>query len=483
MVVMSERQPLLGDQQHEDQGSETAIHDPAKDTPIQSTWTSEYRIVMSYSFPLIGTYLLQYVFQMVIVLVASRLSTNELAGVSLGITTSNIIGFALFEGMATALDTLCSQAWGAGQPRMVGMHCIRFIIFIHLVAIPIALLWALSPQLLRAVLPEEGLAEQAGIFLRVSILGIPGYATFETGKRFMQAQGNFNAGLVVLILCVPISAALNYLFVFYLQWRVGGAAMAAALVNAVRPFLLAGYVFLVDRGSLQCWPTALDKQLLSGWGDMVRLSIPGALMTLSEWLSFEILTFATSYVSTAELAAQTFLSVTIILVWHIPFSTSVAASTRIGHLVGGGLIDTAKRVAAWYTWLFLGFGVLNIGLSVAIIAGIVRYLAMGDDVRMATGSATAFVALFCFFDSTSSWAHGIIRGLGWQGIGGWITMCVNYLFAVPLALGLLLGPAQMGVKAIYLGLGIGLGVMTVIEAVVLHLRTWLRTETAEDALS
>ena len=62
-------------------------------------------------------------------------------------------------------------------------------------------------------------------------------------------------------------------------------------------------------------------------------------------------------------------------------------------------------------------------------------------------------------------------------------MCVNYLFAVPLALGLLLGPADMGVKAIYLGLGIGLGVMTVIEAVVLHFRTWTKTESVEEGLT
>ena len=459
MTAESERQPLLDNQRHEIGDEAIASQNLDETVAIPSTWTEEYRLLLSFSIPLIGTYLLQYLFQMVVVLVASRLSTDELAGVSLGITTSNIVGFAVFEGMATALDTLCSQAWGAGQPRMVGMHCVRFIIFIHLVAIPIALLWAFSPQILRSVLPEESLADQAGVFLRVSIIGIPGYFTFEAGKRFMQAQGNFNAGLVVLIMCLPLSVAANYLFVFHLEWRVGGAALAAALVNAVRPFLLAGYIFVMDREALQCWPTALDKQLLTGWGDMVRLSVPGALMTLSEWLSFEILTFATSYVSTAELAAQTFLSVTIVLIWHIPFSTSVAASTRIGHMIGGGHVNTAKQIAAWYTWLFFGFGVLNVGLSVAIIACIVYYLAMDDDVRLATGSATAFVALFCFFDSTSSWAHGIIRGLGWQSIGGWITMGVNYLFAVPLALGLLLGPADMGVKAIYLGLGVGLSLI------------------------
>lgn len=471
MSEASERQPLI--QRHGgNDGSRDLSGAADGETPTGPKWTSEYSLVMKYSVPLIGTYLLQYLFQMVIVLVASRLSTEELAGVSLGITTSNIIGYAVFEGMATALDTLCSQAYGAGQTSMVGMHCIRFTIFIHIVALPIAAIWLLSPQILHYILPSDQLAAEAGTFLRISTIGIPGYAMFEAGKRFMQAQGNFNAGLAVLIMCLPVSTLFNYLFVFHFGWRVAGAALAAALVNAVRPLLLAGYVLIFDKEAMRCWPSSLDKQTLSGWGPMIRLSIPGALMTLSEWMSFEILTFATSFVSTTQLAAQTFLSVTIILVWHIPFSTSVAASTRIGHLIGGGLIDSARRVAAWYAWLFLAIGVLNVGLAVGIIALIVRYLAMDDDVRNIVAGTTASVAMFCFFDSTSSWVHGIVRGLGWQSIGGWVSMSVNYLYGVPLALGLLLGPANMGVNAIYLALGSGLGLMTVIEAVVVRLRSW-----------
>lgn len=371
MAEPTERDPLLSFPQESDsltrQQSKKSLETTNREP---ETWLGEYKLIMSYSLPLIGTYLLQYLFPCVVVFVASRLSTDELAGVSIGSTTSNIIGYAVFEGMATALDTLCSQAWGAGQPKMVGIHCVKFIIFIHLVAAPIAVLWALSPQILGAILPSRELAAQAGTFLRLSIIGIPGYAMFEAGKRFMQAQGNFNAGLVVLILCLPFSVGFNWLFVFHLEMRVAGAALAAALVNAVRPILLVGYVLLWDRKSLQCWPTTLDRSMLKNWGPMVRMSIPGALMTLSEWLSFEILTFATSYVSTAELAAQTFLSVTMLLVWHIPFSTSVAISTRIGHLMGAGMIGNARKVAGWYTWMFVAFGLLNMVLVVALIMGV-----------------------------------------------------------------------------------------------------------------
>lgn len=57
-------------------------------------------------------------------------------------------------------------------------------------------------------------------------------------------------------------------------------------------------------------------------------------MTLSEWMAFEILTFATSYAGTAALAAQTFLATSAIVVWHLSFAASVVTSTRLGQLIG-----------------------------------------------------------------------------------------------------------------------------------------------------
>ncbi|KAF2716440.1 MATE efflux family protein [Polychaeton citri CBS 116435] len=483
----AERQPLL---QHDTSAEAVAqLHQNGLDKPNDDgqkdsnlydsngegdSWQVEVRTVIRYSIPLIGTYLLQYFYSIVIVLVASRLSTRELAGVSLGITTSNIVGYAVFEGMSTALDTLCSQAYGASQPKLVGLHCARFVVYIHLVAAPIALLWAFSPQLLRWILPEADLAVSAGTFLRYSLVGVPGYASFEVGKRFMQAQGDFTAGLAVLVACLPLSLLFNWLFVFQFPMRVAGAALAASLTHLVRPFLLIGYAVFVKRSSLQCWPSRsqLRRQLFKNWGQMVRLSIPGALMTLSEWFSFEILTFATSYVSTVDLAAQTFLSTIAILLWHLPFSASIACSTRVGRLLGAKSIDKAKSLMSLHGYIFLVIGVISAVLAVVLNIGVTKYLLEDELVKSAVAHASLFTALFCFFDSTSSWVHGIIRGLGWQKIGGWITLCVNYGFGVPLALGLLLGHTGVGVGSIYLGLGLGLGIMTVIEALIVRARPW-----------
>jgi len=61
---------------------------------------------------------------------------------------------------------------------------------------------------------DEELAVLAGTFLRVSSLGVPRYAAFEIGKRFLQAQGDFWGGLFALLVSTPVLIILNWLFVF-----------------------------------------------------------------------------------------------------------------------------------------------------------------------------------------------------------------------------------------------------------------------------
>ena len=75
---------------------------------------------------------------------------------------------------------------------------------------------------------------------------------------------------------------------------------------------------------------------------MVRLAIPGMVMIEAEYLAFEILVLASSQFGSSSLAAQSILSTLISISYQLPFSFSIAASTRIANLVGAGLVDAAK---------------------------------------------------------------------------------------------------------------------------------------------
>ena len=288
-----------------------------KGPALETTWKSETRILARYSGPLMLTYILQYSFSFVTVLVAGRLGVKQLGAASLATMTANVTGLCVYEGLATSLDTLTSQAFGNGKKHMVGLHVQRMSLLVCVVTIPIGALWICSPWILSALVPEKDEAVLAGAFMRIYLLGGPGWAIFEAGKRLCQAQGDFTASLVVVLICAPLNILWNWLLVFHFKLGFAGAAWALVISNNLQPIVLALYVAFIAPANLQCWPGLDLRRATQNWGPMIKLGIPGVLMTFSEWLAFDVLTIAAGYLSEPDLAAQSVLMTIVVMMYHV----------------------------------------------------------------------------------------------------------------------------------------------------------------------
>ncbi|KAI1427318.1 MATE efflux family protein [Xylaria sp. FL1777] len=459
----SESTPLLVDSSSRDLVSST-----------KDDWWSELWLLLRYSLPLIATYLLQYSWCIIVTFICGHLSADDLAAASVAMTTMNIAGFAMFEGMATALDTLCAQAYGSGSLTGVGLHVQRMLICMAFAAVPIGAIWAVSPWILSVFLKQQHLAAMAGTFLRVSIIGMPGYASFEALKRFLQAQGNFKAAMCILVVCTPVNALLSWLFAFKLGMGLGGAALGTALTNNLRPTLLLLYIVSpAGRWSHQCWGgfsrTALS---ISKWKPMIMLSAAGSAVNLAEWGAFEVVAFSTSYLSTRHLAAQTVLTTISVVSWHIPFSVSVGISTRIGHLIGAGLVATARRAAILYGCVFAVIGCFD-GLVIFSLRHHLPQFFSDDPIVCAMASKTLLaVSVFQVIDAFICFTNGTLRGLGRQSVAACVVMVVNYGAAVPLAIWLELGPSGLGLNGVWIGLGGGMVIIATVECCYMKILRW-----------
>ncbi len=187
--------------------------------------------------------------------------------------TASITCYAPVQGLATSLDTLCAQAYGSGHKHLVGLQLQRMTFFLLLLLIPISVVWLNAEPILASMIPERRSAELAAVYLRVVILGLPAIVTFEGGKRFVQAQGLFQATTYVLMISAPLNILLNWYFVWHLGWGYVGAPIAVVITQNVNPILLLLYVWRVD--GRQCWG-GFSKRALTNWGT----SPPAILRTL-----------------------------------------------------------------------------------------------------------------------------------------------------------------------------------------------------------
>jgi MATE family multidrug resistance protein len=149
-----------------------------------------------------------------------RLGRLELGAVSLATMTANITCYAPFQGLSTCLDTLCAQAYGSGHKHLVGLQLQRVTFLRWMLLLPVAGLWWYSGRVLGVMIPNGETARLAGVYLRVLVLGTPGVAAFESGKRFVQAQGLFRATTWVLLVGAPVNVVANW-YVGFFSWAVG----------------------------------------------------------------------------------------------------------------------------------------------------------------------------------------------------------------------------------------------------------------------
>lgn len=338
--------------------------------------------------------------------------------------TASITGFAVYQGLATSLDTLCAQAYGSGHKILVGLHTQRMLLFLLLVTIPISTLWLLSEPILRLIVPSAEIAKLAGRYLKILTVGTPGIAAFESGKRFLQAQGLFHAMLYVLLVCAGLNAAMSYAFVFPLGLGYVGAPLAVAITSWLLPLGLLLYVrFVAGRA---CWG-GWSRGALRSWGPMIRLSLPGLVMILAEYFAFEVLTLAASYLGPQRLAAQSVLGTVAALIYQVPLSLAIAASTRIANLVGAGFPDAARQSAKVTVVVAGVVGCANMTL-LSVGRSVLPVLFTGDEVvRAMVAEVLPVVAAFQLFDAVTSSTNGMLRGLGWQSIGGWAVLVGYYV--------------------------------------------------------
>ncbi|EFY98428.1 MatE (Na+-driven multidrug efflux pump) domain protein [Metarhizium robertsii] len=451
-----------------DDGLEQQWEEAIASGRLQTTWQRETKTIVAYSWPLIITFALQYSINVTSIFAVGRIGRVELGAVSLANMSQAISCLAPFQGLATSLDTLCAQAYGSGHKHLVGLQCQRMACFLMFMSLPVAILWLFADRILVHVVPDAETARLAALYLKVMIASIPGIILFEVGKRFTQAQGLFRATTYVLLVAAPINIFINWLLV----WRLGlgfvGAPIAVAITESLLPILLLLYIVFVD--GRQCWG-GFSKRIFSNWWIMIKLALPGMIMVEAEWFAFEIMTLLAGQLGTEYLAAQSVLVTLSSISYQMPFPMSIAASTRVANLMGAGLVDAAK-IAGKVTFVLASIlGALNVTIFSSLRFHLPILFTNDPEVIKIVASVLPLVAVMQLFDGLGAGAHGLLRGIGKQSIGGPANLISYYVISLPISLGLAFG-LGWNLDGLWIGLTIGLALVSVIEYTYLLHTDW-----------
>ncbi|CAO0798304.1 unnamed protein product [Mucor circinelloides] len=397
-----------------------------------SSWMTEFRWLIKNALPIVFTFLMQNSLQMASIFTLGHLGPTELAAAALASMFASVTAWSIAFGTATALDTLCSQAWtGAKDKTLVGIHLQRALCILGLMFIPIAIVWWNCTKLLLSLNQDPELALHAGLFLRCLMLGAPAFIAFEATKKYLQAQGIMQASTYVLMIVSPINLCLNYSFVYLAPFKLGfiGAPLATSFSYWLMLTLLVLYIKFVN--GKEAWG-GWSRECLTGWWPFLKLSIPSLLMITAEWWAFELSSLAASYLSTRDLAAQSIVLTTASATYTIPFGVSVAASNRIGNSLGESNATKARRASVVAILFAIFFGFTNSTFFMAVRSKFGFLFTSDEDVVQLVSKIMPLCAMFQIADGLSGVCGGVIRGLGRQSFAAWVNLFSYYVVALPL---------------------------------------------------
>ncbi|OBZ68673.1 putative transporter C11D3.06 [Grifola frondosa] len=313
------------------------------------------------------------------------------------------------------------------------------------------------------------LAMQAGAshsarFLRVLIVGAPGYIGFESVKKYLQCQGIMRASTYVLLMVAPVNLALNVFFVHYTSLGFLGSPVAISITYwlCFLLLILVTYLSPTHRRN-ETWDGIQPGAVFdprSCW-TFLKLAIPGILMVGTEWAAFEIVALAVDGLVLCLLP---------LILNTIPFGIGVAASTRVGNLIGARDAFGAKRAshASALLSVVVGSAVMIIMMATKDVFG---YIFSDDDaVVHLVSKVMPLVASFQIADGLAGSCGGVLRGQGRQHLGAIFNLVAYYVLALPMGIALAFR-TSLGLQGLWIGQVVALFIVGMGEYAVVWLGT------------
>lgn len=401
--MADENTPLLTDaRQHQDAYS----LDEYEREP--HSLASEMVLLLYDGLPVSFSYMLQNSLQSAsVLLVGKMLDPDALSIVAQAYMLAMVSAWCLGIGGSTAFDSLASPAVSQERHKTVSLLYRRTCIILLILYIPILGAWWHAAKVLHMLGQEAELGIGVQRFMRILALGAPGYILFETTKKFCQVQGAMHAATLTLCITSPINAFMNYIFIRI--YGLNGAAIATSILYWLSFFILAQYSRTCKPKT--CWipVPAITLCDASAAFQLLKLVIPGFFMVATEWWAFEIVALAAGRLASPALSAQSVIMTVDQILTTLPFGLGVAASMRIGHLLGRGM-PTIAQVA----------------------------------------KVMPLVAVFQVFDGWAGVCGGVLRGVGRQETGAIINLVAYYGIALPLGIYLAFW-ANQGLQGLWFG--------------------------------
>ena len=387
-----------------------------------------------------------------------RLGPVAIGAVALGNAvcyTPSLFGIGLMLG----LDTLVSQAYGRQDHDDCHRWLAQGVYLAAIITLPLMLLiGAASYGLALAGIMPVVAAPAAG-YLRILNLGTLPLLLYGGTRRYLQGVGQVRVITVTYVLANLLNWFGNWVLIYgklgLPALGVNGSAISTVLSRLFMAAALLGFAWRYERQRGHPLFRHWAGHSLARLRELVRLGAPAAGQIVLEVGAWNLVTLAAGYLTPAALATQQIVLNYASITYMVPLGVSAAAAVSVGHAVGAGDAQRARR-AGWLA-LALGTGFMLLAAVVFLLAPrplIELYTHNAQVLAVGTG-LLGLVAAFQIFDGIQTVSTGALRGLGETRIPMLANLVGYWVLGLPLGF-ILCFVFHWGIFGMWIGLTLAL---------------------------
>ncbi|KAL6211238.1 hypothetical protein ACLB2K_016465 [Fragaria x ananassa] len=356
----------------------------------------------------------------------SQLSIVELAGASIANLVIQGFAYGIMLCIASAVPTVCAQAYGAKQYAAMGIMCQRAII-LHLGAAVMLtfLCWWSSPMLV-AMGVSEIIADQGQLFTRGIIPQLYALAINYPQQRFLQSQNLVIPLALIAVVTFAIHLVCTWLVLNVYHYGVMGAALTLSLSWWLLVLFCAIYIGFSSKCK-ETW-TGFSWKAFTGMWPYFKLTVASAFMLCLEIWYFQLVILI-SWVPWNAVSLESICICMNYWNWILQFllGLNAAASVRMGNELGAGHPRVAK-----FSLFLVNVNSIVISLiftTMVLIFGVrlSRIFTTEAEALVAVSDLIPLLAISIFFNGIQPILSGVAVGTKWRIIVAYVNLLFYYI--------------------------------------------------------
>ncbi|KAG8377714.1 hypothetical protein BUALT_Bualt08G0061500 [Buddleja alternifolia] len=431
---------------------------------------AESKTLWKLSGPAIFTYICQYSLGALTQTFSGQVGELELAAVSVENSVIAGLVFGAMLGMGSALETLCGQAYGAGQIRMLGVYMQRSWVILLVTSIFLLPIYLFAPPILKFFGESDEISRAAGKFAIWMIPQMFAYAVNFPIQKFLQSQRKLMAMAWISLAVLVLHIFFSWLLIFELGWGLVGAAVTLNTSWWLIVILQLIYIFVTKSDGAWSGFSWLAFHDLFGF---IKLSLASAVMLCLEFWYLMVIIVIAGHLDNPVIPVDAISICMNINGWDamISIGFNAAISVRVSNELGAGNARAAKFSVLVVSITTVAIGVVCMVLVLAT-KDIFPYLFTNSEaVAKETTRLSILLALTVLLNGLQPVLSGVAVGAGWQSIVAYVNIGCYYIVGLPL--GLLLGFVfDFGAMGIWGGMIGGICLQTLILIIIVMSRNW-----------